>query len=107
MRPQRRVGSDAGKRVRSTAIETDHQLRSRNFRAFFARAFLHQGANVASGGFERARGAAALLKSHAYQTAGPRRGFTQIVRNLVRFAAKAENDGCRNVWVGRTPASVR
>ena len=48
-------------------------------------------------GFDRTLSAAALLQSHADQSARTRRQIPQIVRNLIRFAAKAQNNRRRNV----------
>ncbi len=84
---QRRIGGDAGEGIRSAAVQSQHDFRSRNLRAFFGGHLFHESEDLPPRAIESAHGAAAILEGHAHQARALRTVRAKVVIDLVDLAS--------------------
>src|SRR6478735_6747558 len=84
---QCRVGSDAGKGVRTAAVEAEDDLRRWDFGATFRRSLLDEAGDLAARGLHRGTSPTGGLERHADQAIAGGRARSEVMIDLVALAA--------------------
>jgi hypothetical protein len=94
---QRRIGRDAGERIRAAAVEPEHDARRGDGKARFGGGDFDQARDFAARGLDGGARTAARLNGHAHQAPAAPSSIAQVMIDLVALAAQPQNHGGGNV----------
>ncbi len=97
--PERRVGGDPRERIGSAAVQAHHEFSGRNLRALPGGGFREQRRDRVARRRDGLRRPAGFLQRQALQPDALRPALAEVIADLIRLAAQADQDGAGDIRV--------